>query len=42
MRIIYLKEVYTNCYPKVLRNLSKWSYVQEQYDFVLQIRVVWM
>ena len=25
--IIYLKEAYANCYPKVSINLSKWSYV---------------
>ena len=39
---MYLKEVYTNCNTKVPRNPSKESYVQEQYDYVLQIRVVWM
>ena len=26
--IIYLKEVYVYCNPKVTRNLLKWSYVQ--------------
>ena len=25
--IIYLKEVYVNYYPKVPKNMSKWSYV---------------
>ena len=39
---MYLKEVYENCYPKVPRNLSNWSYVQEQSDSALQIIVVWM
>ena len=38
--ISYPKEVYAICNPKVPRNLSKWSYVQEQSDFALQIRVV--
>ena len=40
--IIYLKEVYAICNPKMPRNPSKWSYVPEQYDSALQIRVVWM
>ena len=38
--IIYLKELYAICNPKVPKNPSKWSYVQEQSDSVLQIRIV--
>ena len=37
---MYFKEVYAICKTRVPRNLSKWSYVQEQSDSTLQIRVV--
>ena len=42
MLIMFLKEVYAIYNPKVPKNPSNLSYVQEQSDSALQIRVVWM